>query len=162
MTTLQLSARCTREEYMEYCVHRHKKQPLLLVAGAIFIGLAAISYAFQQQMTQTGWLLVLLGMICATLDGLWLPMFRKGEAARRYDASDTLQQAIRLTCEETMWTVQTADHEGTLPLSLVTAVEQTEAMLAILFGAELTVLIPKRALEEDELAFLLRTLQRKE
>ncbi len=160
MTEFMISARCTREEYMEYCVKRHKPLRLLRIVGVLFLVAAVALYIWQQQATQTGLLMVLLGLIGVTLDWLWLPLFRKGEAARRYDASDALSQAFSLTLTDEALTVKTAAIEGTLPLSFVTAVEETDAMIAVVCGGELTVPIPKRALSEAEITALRQALRK--
>lgn len=161
MATVMISVRCTREEYMEFCAKRRKATHLPMIGGAVLLCGAVASYIVQQQATQTALLLVLLGLIGLTLEGLWLPLFRKGEAGRRYDASDSLQQAISLTLEGDTLQVKTATQEGTVPLSLVTAVEETDKMLAIVFGKEWQVYIPKRVLCEDEEAALREALNRK-
>ncbi len=162
MAKVAVSVRCTREEYMTFCAKRHKPTHLPLIAGAVLLCGAAGSYILQQQATQTGLLLLLLGLIGVTLEGLWLPLFRKGEAGRRYDASDTLRQAVSIELTDETLLVRTAVKEGNLPLSLVTAVEETDAMMAVLFGKECTIYIPKRVLREDEYALLREALSRKE
>lgn len=160
MTTFTVSARCTREEYMDYSVKRHEKHWLPTVAGVLLLVGAVGLYIWQRQSTQTGLLLVLLGLIGITLEWLWLPLFRKGEAARCYDASDALSDAFTIALQDGDLYVKTADIEGTLPLSCITAVEQTDAMIAVVCGEELTVPIPKRALTDEEKQVLFAALRK--
>lgn len=158
MEKLAFSVKCTREEYMNFCVKNRKSMRLPAIVGAVLVIGAVGAYFLQNSTTQIGWLLMLVGLIGLTAESLWLPMVERGAAGRRYDASDSLQQAVTVTIEGDTLTVRTACQEGQLPLSLMTQVCRTPEMTSLVFGRELTVYIPSRVLNDDERAVLERIL----
>lgn len=150
MKTIQLSVRCTREEYMQFCAASQKGPKWTMAAGAAAVAVAVL-FCMVDQMIHSHTLL--LGLIGATLmmwSPLILPTVRKGAAGRRYDASDALKGAIAVEISEDTLNFRSACQEGCVPLSALTAVTVTEQMIALVFGKELTVCIPVRSMNEDE------------
>lgn len=154
MKNVSLSVKCTREEYMEFCVNRHKPMAWLTVVGILLVGCGAAVVILGGELSGGVLLLLLGGVVSMMLSPLILPMMRKGEAARRYDASDSLKSAVSVTVDERGITVSGATIEGTLPVDALTEVVETSSMLALVFGREYTLCIPKRALLEEELSVI--------
>lgn len=152
MNTLSLPVRCTREEYMTFCAMRRKDPLWTTIAGVVLLLIAAVLCILDQSVGQPALLLLLLGVVLLLTSPLILPTVRKGAAGRRYDASDSLKAAVSITMNEETLTVRSACQEGTVPLSALTAVEQTGGMTALVFGKELTVCIPMRSFTEAEAA----------
>lgn len=149
---MAFSVKLTREEYMDFCVKTRRKTVWLAALGIVLFLGAVAAYFLEGGVVHLNWLLMLVGAFCLTAEPLWLPMREKGEAGRRYDASDALQQAVSLTIENEAVTVRTACQEGTVPLSLMTEKKATADMVCLVFGDELTVYIPRRAVSDDEWA----------
>lgn len=150
METLTLAVRCTREEYLQFYATNQKAPAWVTVIGAVVLVITAVIAAIEQTLTQHTLLLGLIGMITVMLSPFILPTVRKGAAGRRYDASDSLKGAVTLIMTPQTLTVRSACQEGTVPLSALTAVLQTNAMTALVFGKELTVCIPMRTMNEEE------------
>lgn len=159
MKQISVSVRCTREEYMAFCVEQSPKLPWLTGMGIVWLILAALSIVMDSGITSGGALLLLVGVLCMMMSPLILPMVRKGEAGRRYDASDSLSQAVSLVIDEKTLTVRSAALEGTLPLDTMNDTVVTSGMIALVFGKELTVCIPRRALSDEEQQTLLQILE---
>ena len=138
MKNVSLSVKCTREEYMEFCVNRHKPMAWLTAVGILLVGCGAAVAVLGGGLNSGVLLLLFGGVVCMLLSPLMLPMMRKGEAARRYDASDSLKSAVCVTVDERGVTVSGATLEGTLPMDALTEVVETAAMLALVFGQEYT------------------------
>lgn len=147
---MTFSVKLTRTEYMEFCAKSRRKALWTAALGMILLLGAIAVYLIEGYMLPITWLLVAVGLFLVTAELLWLPMREKGAAGRRYDASDALSQAMMVTVENDVVTVRTVCMEGTVPLSLMTAKKVTADMVALVFGDELTVFIPCRAVSEDE------------
>jgi len=160
MKPISVSVKCTREEYMDFCVNRHPSMLWLSGIGLVVLAMGAMLVVMDGGISQSSLLLLFGGVIVMLLSPLILPMLRKGEAARRYDASDTLKTAMTLIFDDTAVTVNSMALEGTLPYDALTDVIQTNAMLAFVFGKECQLCIPKRVLTEDELETLSAIIDR--
>lgn len=159
MKTLSLSVRCTREEYIAFCASRHKTSVWTTVIGIVLLAAAGVGIVMSRAMGQWELLLVFAGVLMLLMSPMILPMIRRGEAGRRYDASDALRDAVSVVITDDTLTVHTACQEGCVPLSLLTQVQQSKDMLALVFGRELTVCLPKRAMTDDEWQALTTLLQ---
>lgn len=160
MKTVSISVKCTREEYMEFCVNRHPSMLWLSFVGVIVLVMGAALVVMDGGISQSSLLLLFGGVIVMLLSPLILPMMRKGEAARRYDASDTLKTAMTLVFDENGVTVNSMVLEGTLPYKAITDVIETNSMLALVYGKECQLCIPKRVLTKDELQTLSTIIDR--
>lgn len=150
MNKITLAVKCTREEYMNFYANIRKGSLWTTVIGAIILLATVMLCVIDQTMKQHTLLLAVIGIVLVLMTPVILPMMRKGAAGRRYDNSDALKGAVTLTMDEQTLTVRTACQEGTLPLSALTDVWQTEAMTALVFGKEMTVCIPMRTMTADE------------
>ena len=150
MTPLTFSVKLTREEYMDFCVKTRRQTRWPAIAGVLLVIGAVGAYFLENSTASLNWLLLLLGLIGLTAEPLWLPLWEKGAAGRRYDASDWLRQAATATLDTETLTVHTACHDGVLPLALVTQVHRCPDMMALEFGNECAVYIPRRALTDEE------------
>lgn len=150
MKNLMLSVRCTREEYMQFYAACERGPKWTAAVGAAALALAVLLCVVDAMIHQHTLMLGLIGVILLIWTPLILPTVRKGAAGRRYDASDSLKGALSLVISEDTLTVRSACQEGTVPLSALTQVLQTPQMIALVFGKELTVCIPVRAMDEDE------------
>ncbi len=150
MKTIQLSVRCTREEYMQFCAACRKGPKWTMAAGAVSVAVAVLFCMVDQMIHSHTLLLGLIGVTLMMWSPLILPTVRKGAAGRRYDASDALKGALTVEIGEETLKIRSACQEGTVPLSALTAVERTEHVIALVFGKELTVCIPIRSMDEDE------------
>lgn len=157
---LQFAARCTREEYMNFCAKRHKPMHGLTVLGIGLLAMAVGLYLYEGTIGQGSLLLFFCGLVGVLAEPVLLPTMRKGAAAKRYDADDFYARALSVTVDDTAMTIRSANLEGTLPLAAVTETVVTDEMLALVFGSVCTVCIPKRALSDDEWAALLRLLEK--
>lgn len=155
---LSLSVRCTREEYMQFCAATCRKPLWTTVMGAVSAAAGVAMYLLQGNTHYTAVLLLAVGVVLCMMSPLILPMIKKGEAGRRYDASDALKGAVMLTVQDESLTVRTACQEGTVSLTALTAVKQSADMIALCFGNELTICVPKRSLSDDERSALLSQL----
>lgn len=160
MERFTVSALCTREEYIAYCAARKNRLWPTALGIALLLGGAA-GGILRALPWNTVLLFVLLGGCLALVDPLFLPIFRKGEAARRYDESDSLNMAVTLTFEGETVTVRGARVDAELPLSLAT-VSEAGKVLSLRFGAELNVLVPLRAFSGEQIAALRAELERRE
>lgn len=140
---------------MMFCAKRRGSNVWLTVCGGVLCAVGAAMIAVEQTADSLALCMLFAGVLLLLATPLWLPLYRKGEAARQYDTSDTLKDAVSLTITGTTLTVKNACVEGTVPLAAMTECQQTPAMLALVFGRELTVCIPKRALSETEWSDLL-------
>lgn len=150
MKPIELSVRCTREEYMDYAVQSGKKYLWTAAVGFVFAAASIVSGVCMQRVNTACLLWGFCGVLLLLLDPLILPLYRKGEAARRYDRSESLQGAISLRLDETTLYVRTVTDEASLPLTALTDIQFTPAVTALRFGDTLTVCIPKRALRDEE------------
>lgn len=162
MTSVSVSVRCTREEYTQYCASRVHTPLLPTVLGAVcLVGGVALEATGAATISGLVPLMIVAGILAIFLfSPLVLIFWHKSEAAKRYDNADSLKQAVALTMSEDSVTVRTACHEGTLPLSLLTATAETGDAIGLCFGAELEICIPKRALTTEELTFIKQTIHR--
>lgn len=149
---MSFSVKLTREEYMDFCVRSRRKTVWFAVFGALLFLVAVASHFLEGGTVSFNWLLMFVGAICLTADTLWLPLYEKGAAGKRYDASDALSGAVAVTVSEETVTVKSAVYEATLPLSLISEVRKTADMAAWHFGRELVVYIPRRAVSDAEWA----------
>lgn len=154
MKPIELAVRCTREEYMEYAAENGKKHLWTVPLGFVLLAGSIVSCVFVQQIQAASLVWFLCGMVLLLLDPLILPMIRKGEAARLYDRSESLQGAITLKLDDTGITVRSVTTEAVLPPDAVTEMKLTSRMVALCFGNTLTVCIPKRVLQDEELTAL--------
>ncbi len=150
MKPIELSVRCTREEYMNYAARRGERMVLLTVFGVSVTVIAVLLGILAGTVDQLSALLLFVGVLLMLADPLILPMLRKGEAARQYDRSDNLRGAVTLRLDDTTLYVRTATDEATLPLDATTEVTLAPTMIVLVFGQELTVCIPKRVLQPEE------------
>jgi len=150
--SLTLAVKCTREEYMEFYARVDKKTALPTILGVIVLAAAVLLCVMDQTVHQHTLLLLLCGMLLVLTNPLILPTVRKGAAGRRYDNSDALKGALAVTVSRDSLTVRSACYEGCVPLSALTDILQTKTMTALVFGKELTVCIPMRALNAEETA----------
>lgn len=152
METVSVSMRCTREEYMEYYVNHIQKPWFPGVIGAVMIVMSGVLQAVSEyDITAPMTLLFVCGVLALLFSPVFVVFWYKSEAAKRYDNAESLKQAITLTVSNEFLTVKTACHEGVLPLSLVTGVNETAKAFGIVFGNELEICLPKRVLTEEEL-----------
>ncbi len=158
MKPIELAVRCTREEYMDYAVHNGKKHwwtvPIGLLPAAMSIAFCVV----MQRIDTASLLWGVVGLVLLILDPLILPLYRKGEAAKLYDRSDSLQGAITLRLEDSELSMRSATTEATLKLDAMTEVKLTPRVIGLCFGETLTVCIPKRVLQEEELEALMTSL----
>lgn len=150
MTSVSLSVRCTREEYIRYRTVRMKKPWLVTLLGVLAIASSGVLSTADTQKTLTAAILplVMIGLLLFIPFALYF--YEKGAAAKQYDESTYLREAFTLVMDEQTLRVRTACHEGTLPLTLLTAVEETGDAIGLVFGKELSLCVPKRALSEKE------------
>ena len=154
MESISLSVRCTREEYMQFYA-TYRRAPAWTTALGVIVTVVAVGLCILDAAVQSHTLLLgLAGVLLLLLNPLLLPMARKGEAARRYDADDGLQDAVAMMIDDQMLTLRSTTVQGQVPLSSLTAVHQTAAMTVLEFGNELTVCIPLRSLNEQEQQYL--------
>lgn len=154
METISLAVKLTREEYMAFYASYRKQSMWTTVFGAMLLILWLPLRLVGDTVTGVTPLIMFAALFLLLLNPVILPFMRKGTAGRRYDASDVLKGALTLTMDSDTLFVRTVCHEGRLPLTAITDVYETNAMMALVFGKELTVYIPKRALTETELSWL--------
>ena len=143
---MTFSVKLTRNEYMDFCAKTRRKSVWSAVLGMfMLVGTAAV-YVIEGYMLPLAWLLAAVGLFLLSAETVWLSLREKGEAGRRYDASDTLSGAVTVTLDDTTVTVKTACMEGCVPLAWMTEKKKTADMLALVFGEELCVYIPRRAI----------------
>ena len=150
MKKTDISVLCTREEYIRFCAACAPKATGFFVAAAATAVTGLLMLFLQTADMQTAIWLLLAAVLLALFGGVILPFYRKGEAARRYDESDSLSMAVSVVIEGDSLTLHGAHIDGTLPLCAVTKTVRTPEMLALLFGREVTVLLPLRAMSEQE------------
>ncbi len=150
MKRTELSVLCTREEYMRFYAACAPRTTGLLMAAGVTAAAGLLLFLLQAAEKQAAGLLILTAVLLALFGGVVLPFYRKGEAARRYDESDSLSMAVSVVIEGDALTLHSAHIDGVLPLCAVTKTVRTGEMLALLFGREVTVLLPLRALSEQE------------
>ncbi|MBR5134796.1 MAG: YcxB family protein [Clostridia bacterium] len=158
MMKLTISVRCTREEYMDFCVNRRARLPVVTAAGALIIA-SGVATALIGGMNQGCLLMWLVGATAMMFSPLIFPMMLKGEAARRYDASDSLKLAFVAELTEEAIAFKSSTVEGRFPKEAVTNIVETDSMAAIEFAREVQICIPKRALSDEERAMLEALLQ---
>ena len=134
MKPIELAVRCTREEYMEYAVHNGKKHWWTVPLGFCLLAGGIVSCVFVQQLTTVALLWGFVGVLLLLLDPLILPLYRKGEAAKLYDRSDSLQGAITLRMEDSELSMRSATTEATLKLDAMTEVKLTPRVIGLYFG----------------------------
>ena len=152
METISLAVKCTREEYMEFYAAVRKKSVWSTVMGAVLLITAGLLYILDGNVMQLAPLLGLVAVTLMLLNPVILPAVRKGAAGRRYDNSDALKGALTVTMTRETLTVRSACCEGQMPLSALTDVWRAKGVTALMFGKELTVCIPMRAMDADEAA----------
>ena len=152
MKTLSLPVRCTREEYMQFCAVRRKGPAWTTAVGIVMIAAAVAVGLFSQSLNAVLLLLAFGGAVLTSFSPLLLPLLLKGEAGRRYDASDALKSAVTVSLDGQELTVKSVCQEGCVPLSALTKVWQTSHVTALEFGKELTVCIPRRSFSDAEYA----------
>ncbi len=153
MEKFTASALCTREDYMAFR-SAGKIRPLPIVCGAVLIAVAAAGLIFKLFDINTALLPLVAGLALLLYDPLFLPVYRKGEAAREYDTSGMLNKAVTLTFEGDSVFVDSVNLTGTLPLSLATVTQQAN-VISLRFGPEPEILIPLHALTEQQANTLL-------
>lgn len=158
MEKLAIASRCTREEYMAYRVACVKTPWLTVACGGAGLLCSAVTVLANDGFTSLTMLLVCTSVVLLCMP-LLLNLWHRGEAGRHYDNADSLKEAITLTVTREQVTVRTACHEGTLPLSYLTAVRETSGAFGLCFGAELELCIPKRSLSDAERVFLKSCMQ---
>ncbi len=152
METVSVSVKCTREEYLNFCVARVGKPWFPGVVGVVMIVMSGVLQAVSDyDITAPMMLLMVCGIMALLFSPLFLVFWHKSEAAKRYDHADSLKQAVTLTMNKDCLNVRTSCHDGILPLSLVTAIDETGDAFGITFGKELELCIPKRVLTDEEL-----------
>ncbi len=147
---MTFSVKLTRNEYMDFCAKTRRKSVWSAVLGMFMLVGANGVYLLEGYMLPIAWLLVAVGLFLLSAETVWLSLREKGEAGRRYDASDTLSGAVTVTIDESTVTVKTASMEGTVPLAWMTAKKKTVDMVCLCFGEELFVYIPRRAVSAEE------------
>lgn len=152
MDKISLAVKCTREEYMDFYATVRKKSMWSTVLGVILLITAGPLYVMDSEVTRYAPLFGLLALTLILLNPVILPAIRKGAAGRRYDNSDALQGALTVTIDRNELFVRSACQEGTVPLSALTDIWQTDKMTALVFGKELTVCIPMRTMTQEEAA----------
>lgn len=156
MTKVSVSVRCTREEYTRYCANRAHTPWLPTVFSVLcLVGGVVLEATETKHISGLVPCLIFLGILGIVVGSpLCLTFWHRSEAARRYDSADSLRQAVTLIMTEDSVTVRTACHEGTLPLTLLTDTAETGEAIGLIFGRELEICIPKRALSTEELTFI--------
>ncbi len=152
--TISLSVRCTREEYLAHCYESAPRPMAVALIGVILLAIAAAARMISGVWSQMDILLLLVGAVLTITPSLLLPILKKGEGGRRYDASDSLSQAMSLVITEESVTLKSATTEGTLPLSAVTKITDSKTVKAIAFTDDVEICIPHRALTDEESAAL--------
>ncbi|MGN0171359.1 MAG: hypothetical protein ACI39E_01085 [Acutalibacteraceae bacterium] len=150
MKKIHISVLCTREEYIRFCGASAPKATGFAVAAAVTAVTGLLLLLLKTADTQTAVTVLLAAVLLALFGGVILPFYRKGEAARRYDESDSFSTAVSVVIEGDSLTLHGAHIDGTLPLCAVTKTVRTSEMLALQFGREVTVLLPLRAMSEQE------------
>lgn len=160
MNEIVLSTRCLREEYMDFAVKRQKSSLAAPIVGVAAVTLGAVIAAADGTIGQGALLLLFVGVLLLLFRPLIRPLVVKGQAARRYDASDFLRSALSLRVTEDTLHLKAAGVEAALPLCALTAVVQTPTVLGLCFAEELTVCVPMRAFSEEERRWLTALLSK--
>lgn len=96
----------------------------------------------------------LLGLLLTIYDLLLSPQLARLNAMAQFEQQETLRQAVAVTFDTESLSVETARVSGTLPYSLLTAATETPTLFVFTFGAELTLRVPRRLLNEQQTAAL--------
>lgn len=160
---LSFCCKCTRDEFMAFSVHAVRKPVWTTVLGGAVIACGAATVVLEQgQISALALMLIFLGALLMLFSPLILPMFLKGEAAKRYDdKKGELQSVITVTIKDNVLSFTSPSREGTIPLEELTEITNSEKakVMSLSFGDEATLLIPWRALTDDEYGTLMSILQ---
>lgn len=144
---------------MAYCVHTVKAPVWTTILGGAVIACGVVSGILEKgQISALTLMLFFLGMILVLFSSLILPMVIKGEAAKSYDnKKGELQSAVTITIKDNVLSFASPSREGTIPLEELTEIVNSEKarVMMLAFGDELTLLVPWRALSDDEYGTLL-------
>lgn len=99
---------------------------------------------------------LLTGVAVALFDNVMAPMLSRMVASARFDR--TRQEAWHLTFTEEEIIVQSARVNGRFPYSLLTCTEETVHYFSFVFGAELSLCVPRRVLTPRQVEALQRLL----
>lgn len=163
---LSLSVLITREEYVAFSLHREQRRrrgqlPLSFVFGVVLCAAGACGVFFGRDISLSvgsAVCLFVVGLFFGGYDSLIAPFFMKAAAAA-FDRSSDLGMAgvYRFTSDAVQ--VENARLTGTIPLAAMTSWTQDEDLIALYFGRELSVWIPRRLLTDEQTDTLLALLQ---
>lgn len=164
---LSLSVLVTREEYVAFSLHREQRHrrgqlPLSFIFGVVLCAAGACGVFFGRGLSLSvgsAACLFALGLFFGGYDSLIAPFFVKTAAAAAFDRRSDLGMAsvYRFTSDAVQ--VENARLTGTLPLAAMTSWTQDVDLIALYFGRELTVLIPRRLLTDEQTGTLTALLQ---
>ncbi len=159
---LSLSVLLIKEDYIQYSAQLRRQQrqghvPLLTCGGALLciLGLAGVFFGSFISLAMPSALgLVLVGAFLLCYDGLFAPMLDRAAAARNFEEKPELHMAGTYVFTQDDVEIRTAGLEGRIPLNLVTRWNETPSLISLSFGREIQIILPKRLLKEEDLAFL--------
>ncbi len=148
---------------MAYCVHAVRKPVWTTILGGAVIACGAVAVVLEKgQISVLALMLLFLGALLMMISPLILPMSIKGEAAKSYDQKKgELQSVVTVTIKNNVLSFTSPSREGTIPLEELTEITNSEKakVMSLSFGDEVALLIPWRALSDDEYGTLMSILQ---
>lgn len=164
---LTFSVLVTREEYCEAVAHKKRKArrhiaPVINVAGGtlIVLGIAGLFFGGYISLSPSAAIcLILLGIFTVCYDGIFAPILDKAAAAREYREKQDLHFATTYEFKETSVYINNSGLYGEIPLSILTGSSETPTLFIMDIGRELSILIPKRLLTEQQQHELWNLLQ---
>lgn len=160
--SVSLSVLLIKEDYIRYTaqLRRQMRQghvPLLTCCGAVLcvLGLAGVFFGSYISLTMAPALgLVLAGAFLLCYDGLFAPMLDRASAAREFEEKPELRMAGTYVFTPDEVEIRTSGLEGRVPLKLATHWSETPSLFSVSFGREIQIILPKRLLKEEDIAFL--------
>lgn len=168
LTEFTISVLVTRDEYSSaHAFERHKIRsryaPALIVSGIILVvlGIAGLFYGRLIMLSApAAGCLVVLGIFLGLYDGVIAPILDKGTAVRNYIAKEDLQFATTYVFSKESIKVSNGRVQGEIPVSLITSWIETPALFKMDVGRELSMIIPKRMLDEGKIQVLRGILEK--
>lgn len=86
-------------------------------------------------------------------------MLLRAQAARIYEEQPEVRQATQYLFYQDAVEIHSSRENGKIPLQCLTEWTQSESFLALYFGREITVVLPKRVLQREQIQQLTEVLQ---
>ncbi|MBR7092477.1 MAG: YcxB family protein [Clostridia bacterium] len=162
----QCSVLLTKEEFTAFREENWRAEHSLaaLIGGGALLLLGAGGWLASGQLALSPLLtgsMAALGLLWIAQDRILRPLLVRSRAAAAFDRQPEWSGSAQYVFYPDRVQLRTARETGEIPLSALTAWRESKTMLALFFGRELTVLLPRRLLtpqEQNDLIEVLRAL----